>query len=70
MVELVPLGKCLKQVRGKLSTIVCYEGVWNAMPVEVLLSDLDDPLMTEWLGVDQFHKNHCNGRLSPNMQHS
>ena len=46
MVELVPLGKCLKLVRGKLSTIVCCEGVWNAMPAEALLGGLDDLLMT------------------------
>ena len=39
------------------------------MPAKVLLGGLDDPLITEWLGVDQFHKNFCNGQLSPNMQH-
>ena len=26
--------------------------------------------MTEWLGVDLFRKNHCNGQLPPNMQHT
>lgn len=42
MVELVILSKCLKEIGGELSAIVCYESVWNAVSTEVLLGGLDD----------------------------
>ena len=42
MIELVLLGKRLKQIRSKLPTIVGDESMWNSIAAEVTFGGLND----------------------------